>query len=656
MGERMKEIVVVSPFGFMTETAARAIEQLACANVDLVEASVFNAAEIVERAVRHGAKMIISRGGVFDLLRLRIDIPLIEVEVTAFDLIEAFSALGVHDKETCIGVIGFPNVIGGAEIVAQAMGLQAKIVEIADESEIDAAVDALSRDGVGHFLGDSEVGGAVARRQGVFVMVRSGIQAMRHAIQRAVEMLDASRREKERAQLFASVIDLVHDGVVAVDAQSCITVFNKAAEKLIGVGKEAAIGKKITEIVAETRLPEMIEGSLSESADILTLDNGVTVAANRVPVAVDGEVRGAVATYQDVGEVQRLERKIRIRLSEKGFVAQYDFSDIVHASASIAECIRIARKFSRYDATVLITGPSGVGKELFAQGIHNNSLRKHSPFVAINCAALPETLIESELFGYAEGAFTGASRKGKAGLFEMAHGGTLFLDEISELPLVLQGRLLRVLQEKEIMRIGDNKLIPVDVRIVCATNRDLSSLVREKRFRSDLYFRIATLGLYIPPLNGRSEDIDRLAGHFLKAFAKEYRKEHLVFGKEAAEYLRHHTYSGNVRELKGMIERAVVISEGKSIGVDDLRTQGALEMPELSTTGSAGQLAGQPAGQLTGQHFQLRGCSLAEVESEYIEHVFRSTRGSIKKSSEILGIGRSTLWRKVKMLGIQPEW
>jgi transcriptional regulator with PAS, ATPase and Fis domain len=274
-----------------------------------------------------------------------------------------------------------------------------------------------------------------------------------------------------------------------------------------------------------------------------------------------------------------------------------------------------------------------VGKELFAQGIHNTSQRRNSPFVAINCAALPESLIESELFGYVEGSFTGAVKKGKAGLFEMAHGGTIFLDEISELPLLLQGRLLRVLQEKQVMRIGDNKLIPVDVRIICATNRDLRSLVGQNLFRVDLYFRIAILGLFIPPLSARVEDVELLTMHFVEEYGRRYKKGSMSLSGDAMEYLRSYNYEGNVRELQGMIERAVVICEGRSISARDLKV-------------------------LPGGAFDLRtnvqrwsfseGKTLKSLEEEYIDYIYRQTNGSIKECSAILGIDRTTLWRRIK--------
>jgi transcriptional regulator with PAS, ATPase and Fis domain len=251
--------------------------------------------------------------------------------------------------------------------------------------------------------------------------------------------------------------------------------------------------------------------------------------------------------------------------------------------------------------------------------------------VAINCAALPETLIESELFGHVEGSFTGAARKGKAGLFEMAHGGTIFLDEISELPMALQGRLLRVLQEKKVMRIGDNKLIPVDVRVICASNRDLRKMTRQKRFRSDLYFRIAILSLAIPALNDRLEDVEILGSNFVDEAALRYRKGAMTLAPEALAFLRNYIYEGNVRELQGMIERAVVVCERNVIAVADL----------------AADHCGIERNDEREVFFQ-DGQTLKEMEDSYIRHVYQNTNGSITATSLILGVDRTTLWRWVK--------
>ena len=630
----MKEIVVIAPFNSMAEITREVVENKRWENIDVVEGDLRNVDNLAQMAIDGGAKILISRGGLYERVKENFEIPVVEVKVTAYDLIESFYEVKQAVNDDKVAVIGYANVISGARIIAGIMGFKATCFEIKSRDDIVPEVDRQIAKGIRVFIGDGNVGRVIETKNNCrFVFVRSGQQAMQNALQQAQEILCASMQEKERAQQFSTIIDFVHDGIIAVNSQGNITVFNNAAEKLTGINKLDALGKFFSDIIPQTRLLSILDSDRAEIGDVQTLGNKTVVATNQVPVVVDGEIRGAVATYQDITEVQKVEQKIRIRMAEKGFVAQYTFSDIVHTSNEIKECINNAKKFSNYDISVLVCGPSGVGKELFAQGIHNDSKRKRSPFVAINCAALPETLIESELFGYVEGSFSGANKKGKPGVFEMAHGGTIFLDEISELPLLLQGRLLRVLQEKQVMRLGDSKVIPVDVRIICASNRDLRHLVRKNQFRRDLYYRIATLNLFVPPLNNRKNDIELLSKYFVKQFGKRYRNTTMFISDEAIEYLRNYTFMGNVRELQGMIERAVVLSEDKYIKTIDLVATPKEEDWEAESEA-------QPA-------FH-RGQTLKDLEETYIDYVYNKTQGSLKESSEILGIGRSTLWRRVK--------
>ncbi|MGB9840301.1 sigma-54 interaction domain-containing protein, partial [Thermovenabulum sp.] len=291
----------------------------------------------------------------------------------------------------------------------------------------------------------------------------------------------------------------------------------------------------------------------------------------------------------------------------------------------------IAKKYSQLDSTILIFGESGTGKEIFAQSIHNESKRKNGPFVAINCAALPENLLESELFGYAEGAFTGAKKGGKVGLFELAHNGTIFLDEISEMPLSLQSKLLRVMQEKKVMRLGDDKLIPINIRIICATNRDLLKEVNNGNFRQDLFYRINILPLFIPPLRERKEDIIPLAEYFLKKYSKLIGKNILGFTHSAVDYLLSLDYPGNVRELEGIIERACAVCERKYIGIEDL----IFKYFEINQN-----------------KIKSQELSIEEQEKNLISKALTESKGNISLAAKLLGIHRTTLWRKMKKYNI----
>jgi PAS domain S-box-containing protein len=640
----MKEIVLVAPIPSMFELTRQVIDADGHGAVEVRPGNMREGLEAAREAIREGAKVVVSRGGTYQMIKADTDLPVVEIKVTAFDLIESFKeAKRAAPAGGLIGVIGYANVIASADLVAELMGLKTMLFEIANLDDIAAEVDRQIGLGIRVFVGDGNVECAAFRHPCTAIPVQSGTQAIRDAIQEAERILCAARnekekaqREKERAQQFSAIIDFVQDGIIATDDRGVVTVFNSASEKIVGLPREEALGQCITNVFPEMRLLDILKTKRSEIGEIQQLKNGTVISSNLVPVTVDGTVKGVVATYQDITEVQRLEHRIRIRLSENGFIAQHEFADIVHRSEVMEECIRTARKFSDNLASVLISGPTGVGKELFAQSIHNSSRRRNFPFVAINCAALPETLIESELFGYVDGSFTGAARKGKAGLFEMAHGGTVFLDEISELPMVLQGRLLRVLQEKKVMRIGDNKLIPVDVRVICASNRDLRKMVGQKQFRADLYFRIAILSLYIPALAERREDVGILSGHFVDEAASRYRKGRMALAPEALAFLRGYPFEGNVRELQGMIERAVVVCEGRVIQVADL-----VAAPNRHDGGRDDE-PGESA------DFFSHGQTLKEMEDRYIGHVFQKTNGSVSAASVILGIDRTTLWRRMK--------
>jgi transcriptional regulator with PAS, ATPase and Fis domain len=303
---------------------------------------------------------------------------------------------------------------------------------------------------------------------------------------------------------------------------------------------------------------------------------------------------------------------------------------VIGSSRQIRENVAMARQFAAADSSVLISGETGTGKEVFSQSIHNASGRGPKPFVAINCAALPALILESELFGYVGGAFTGASQKGKPGLLEIAHGGTLFLDEIAEMDYALQSKLLRVIQEKKVMRLGSDRVLPVDIRIIAATNKNLKQLVGGNRFRADLYYRLNVLRLHLPPLRERPEDIALCARLFLERHARVLGRR-LRFSKAAMEILTRHPWHGNVRELQNSVERIVAVCQQDSVQADMVLQM----MKEDDVTESFPMNAGVTA-------------------AERIRQALLEARGRQSEAAKLLGISRSTLWRRMKSLGLQP--
>lgn len=359
-----------------------------------------------------------------------------------------------------------------------------------------------------------------------------------------------------------TIIDIIDDGVLVYDNDDRLILKNQQINKILNMNKEEkTLNKNINDIFIRM---SYVENKIVEIKEL----NKILLVTKR-SIKLNSDLISNLVIIKDKSNIEKLERKLRKDIKEKGYFARYKFSDIYGKSKEIKDVKKRAKKISKTDAPALIIGETGTGKELLAQSIHNNSDRNKYPFLGINCATLNPNILESELFGYKEGAFTGAAKGGKQGLFEMAHMGSLFLDEISELPLDTQTKLLRVIQEKEIMRIGGNKIIPVDVRIIAASNKDLKNLVTEKKFRKDLYYRLNVFTITIPPLRERKEDIEEL----IYKLAYEKSKKDITLSDALIKKLKKHKWEGNVRELENTLEYMIFMRQNEQnieIGVDDL--------------------------------------------------------------------------------------
>lgn len=364
-------------------------------------------------------------------------------------------------------------------------------------------------------------------------------------------------------QKLETVVQTVDDGIITFDAYDNILFLNSAAEKIFHLNGAALQGKKISALPSKLIEIFSYAGINAEDGSGLYDYYGKQLDVSLSKVSVHDNTTEKIFIIREVTEIQKLEQKLRVKLARKRYVSRYTFADILGSSREIQTLKKMAQKIAVFDQPVYIYGESGTGKELFAQAIHAHSKRANGPFVAVNFAALSESLLESELFGYVEGAFTGAKRGGMPGVFEQAHGGTLFLDEIGDSPLSFQIKLLRVLQEKQVRRVGDDKLIPVDVRIIVATNKDIAQLVREKKFREDLYYRLNVLPLNLLPLRARKSDIVPLAKKFyeetVESIAGMPEFERFFAGK--LEELTGYDFPGNARQLRNVVEYLVCISE-----------------------------------------------------------------------------------------------
>ncbi len=362
------------------------------------------------------------------------------------------------------------------------------------------------------------------------------------------------------------VLDGLNDGLLVYNSNGIISVLNENLKRILNIRNVSLKAKSLKKIIHNNSLIEFLTMESAFGERVFNID-GIEVLVSKFSLNQDNSI---IAVFKNVKETMEANDRLRRELVNKGFYAKYTFEDIVGNSESIKKVKEISCKIADSGITILLEGESGTGKELFASSIHNESNRKKGPFLAVNFSAFPDELIESELFGYEEGAFTGAKKGGKTGIFELADGGTIFLDEIGDISLKVQARLLRVLQEKEVMRIGGSEIKPVDVRIIAATNKDLVQMVREKRFREDLYYRLKMGYIHIPPLRERKEDIPELIDHFIK----EATSEDVRITRDVLEELLKYNWFGNVRELKNIIAYMLAVKESNTLTLKDIPDRG----------------------------------------------------------------------------------
>lgn len=478
-------------------------------------------------------------------------------------------------------------------------------------------------------------------------------ESLYRTLELAVAFAENIRSQQEYRKTLEVMMDYSFEGMLLVSPEGRIGFCNSVVSQILDREKDELTGRLIWELVPELdeqQMQTVLKNGENIYGNIIRIRDYIVVA-NAIPYRKGGEIQGAILHMSQKERLESLEAQIRKEINDRGLVAKYHFSDIKGRSPAMEECRYEARQFAKHHANVLLLGESGTGKELFAQSIHNYSMRKEQPFVAVNCGALPVNLLESELFGYVGGAFTGAARQGKKGLIQLADKGTIFLDEISEMDLQGQVRLLRVIEERVITRIGDDRVIPVDVRIIAASNKSLQKLVKEGKFREDLYYRLNVLALRIPPLRNRGTDILILAREFLSRYGKEASKE-LELTREAEELMLSYPWKGNVRQLRNFCERLAIISNSQKVSREMIRRQlmEIYEDPEEEET----LLADQKEEKAGSDMFDFRSQAEQEERMRLVE-ALKACGGNRKEAAAMLGMGRSSLWRKMKKYGIRER-
>ncbi len=451
-------------------------------------------------------------------------------------------------------------------------------------------------------------------------------------------------------RILEQILENAYEGVVVTDATGKIIMLNNAYANYLGIEAQAAIGKHVTEVIDNTRVHTVVQSGVPEFGKLQRIGSHKAVVT-RLPILFNQEIVAGVGIvhYRELQDMKELLDKLNSLETELAQikeeyggqrVAHYTIQDIIGESPQVLALKKQIRKAADSNSTVLILGENGTGKELVAHAIHYLSARNNKPFVRINCAAIPADILESELFGYVGGAFTGSNRGGKKGKIEMADGGTLFLDEIGDMSFPMQAKLLRFLQEKEIERLGENKVRQIDVRVLAATNQNLPEQIRNKQFREDLYYRLQVLQLDVPPLRERQQDIALLVGFFVEKFNRIFGKKVQTIAPKVAEILNGYHWPGNIRQLENVMERAFNMVEAEEILPEHLPVY-LWELLKPQETAA--------------QEVAARSClnvNLAnakqELERQQIKQILERTRGNKSEAARLMGITRTTLYQKLQ--------
>ncbi len=545
---------------------------------------------------------------------------IVDIKMDAFDVSSALlEAKKKFPGIRKIGLILPSSSICSASILTELLGIEVVMREVRGEEHMESTLREMVKEGCEVFIGGLTLK-RVSEKMGLeYVHIKTGPSAIDSSIKDAITAAHILDRERSRLGLMKSLVNNTPDSLLIIDDKGKITAANHAASSFFR--RPDLVGMDAKEL-----FPLEIY-SVCDDVEVVQTIGDQTVLITEHPVHIEGEKRATYVSLRLVEDIRRTEKKIRSKLQEKGLTAKYSFSDIVTEQVEMKQLVAKALRYAHVEGNVLLTGETGTGKELFVQSMHNASPRRDKPFVAVNCAALSEQLLESELFGYTEGSFTGAQKGGKTGLFELAQGGTIFLDEIGEMPIRFQAKLLRVIQEREIRKIGGDEFIPVDVRIMSATNQNIPDLIEKGLFRRDLYYRINLLTLHIPPLRERLDDIPAIFKRFVERKSKALNIVPPMVEKDALECLKGYSWPGNIRELRNVAERAVIFSSSNCITRDTLK--------EIDVSVGEKKASEEKKIPLTSE----------ELYRRYVESGL-----TLNDFALSIGISRTTLWRKFKVL------
>lgn len=620
----MSKILFFIPY----ETLIPQVKEVLAPNYPDIEIALANprdAVQLVRDRISQGIEIVAARAVTATAIKqAQLGVTVVIIPITAFDIIRAINEAKAKGKQ--IAVVAHSTLVLGIDLLAKELGVEIRHYALAYGEDYEKLTLEAIADGAEVILGGALAVTAATRHGVPCSLIKFGSESLLQAAQEAVQIQTALEVESAKRGFLSTILDHSRDGFITIDKDHNITAINPVAQKIAQINKAAALGQSL-----EALLPQLKTAlDNKEAPHSLISVHGTKVMCNSVPIMINDKSFGFVITLQEINKIQQMEAMIRKEIYASGHYAKFSFHDVIGAGPKIIKAKETAADFAATNSSILILGESGTGKELFAQSIHNASPRAKEPFVAINCAALPAQILESELFGYVGGAFTGANKEGKPGLFEVAHGGTIFLDEVTEMDYANQGRLLRVLQEKSVVRLGSYKVIPVDVRVIAATNKDLELLVQQNTFRIDLFYRLNVLRLDIPPLRERQVDIPLYAEKFLREFTADSGKL-FNLSSDAVRYLQEYPWPGNIRELRNLMERLAVICKTDVI---------------------TGTLLHELLKPKTPSEKPVQSAKYKRITDE-IKKALEGAGGNYTLAAQALGINRSTLWRRMQRLKIE---
>jgi propionate catabolism operon transcriptional regulator len=607
--------------------------------IDIHLASLDDALPVARSLLEAGVEVIIGGGATGKLLRRKLDGPVVHIARSTLDLLRALNLAKRFGPDLCL--TSYESTTEGIDLFERLLSVRIHELVFTSMPELVAGLTRMTETGVSCVVGSalSKEAASSVGLQGI--VVYPGKEAILQALQDARTLAAAQRKERQDAARLRLVLESISEGVVGMDTEERLTLLNEAAARLLGLDPETAVGRPLPSVLQDAGLTRAMETGLPDMDQIRRLAGQDMVVSTR-PVVMHGVVQAAVATIKPVSRIESIDRKVKEKLYAKGFVARYGLGHLKGQSAAMVHLRSRAVRYALTEAAVLIQGETGCGKEILAQGMHIESPRRDQPFVAVNCSALPETLLESELFGYEEGAFTGARRGGKPGLFELSSKGTIFLDEIADISPQLQVRLLRVLEEKEVMRLGGDRIIPVDVRIISSASQDLVQEVRVGRFRSDLYFRLAVLRLELPALRQRPEDLPDIMEELFVRNDLDRDQALALLTPATTQRLQAYSWPGNVRELDSLVRRFLALGGRAQAGGPELLQELLDEVEQVG-------LEHSPLDPTSPSREGIRlKDQVVDFEREVIQRVLADSRHNRREAARRLGMSVNTLWRKLK--------